>query len=152
MLGSFFLLCLFWFVCSFRTVVLKKTLKSPLDWNKIQRVHPKGNQSWIFIGRTDAEAETPILWPADAKKLTHLKRPWYWERLKAEGEGDNRMRWLDASLTQWTWVWVNSRSWWWIGRPGMLQSLGWQRVRHDWVTELNWFLWHHLRVFPTIWM
>ena len=66
--------------------------------------------------------------------------------------GWQRMKWLDASLIQWTWVWVNSRSWWWTGRPGTLQSLGWQRVSHDWATELNWFLWNHLRASPTIWM
>ena len=71
-------------------------------------------------------------------ELTHLKRPWCWERLKAGGEGDDRGwdGWI-ASPTQWTWVWVNSRSWWWTGRPGVLQSMGSQRVRHDWVTELN---------------
>ena len=73
------------------------------------------------------------------KDLTHLKRPWCWERLKAGGEeGDRRWDGWVASPTQWTWVWMNSRSWWWIGRPGMLQSMGLQRVRHDWVTELNW--------------
>ena len=73
------------------------------------------------------------------KELTHWKRPWCWERLKAGGEGDDRGwdGWM-ASPTQWTWVWVNSRSWWWTGRPGMLQSVGLQRVRHDWGTELNW--------------
>ena len=65
--------------------------------------------------------------------------PWCWERLKAGGEGDDRGwdGWM-ASPTQWTWVWVNSGSWWWTGRPGMLQSMGSQRVRHDWATELNW--------------
>ena len=71
--------------------------------------------------------------------LSHWKRPWCWERLKAGGEGDNRGwdGWM-ATPTQWTWVWVNSRSWWWTGRPGMLQFMGSQRVRHNWVTELNW--------------
>ena len=71
-------------------------------------------------------------------KLTHWKRPWCWERLKA-GEGDDR-RWDGwmASLTQWTWIWVNSGSWWWTGRPGVLQSMGSQRVGHNWATELNW--------------
>ena len=67
---------------------------------------------------------------------THWKRPWCWERLKAGGEGDDRG--LDssmASLTQWTWVWVNSRSWRWTGRPGVLQSMGSQRDRHNWATE-----------------
>ena len=70
---------------------------------------------------------------------THWKRPWCWERLKAGGEGDNRGwdGWM-ASRTQWTWVWANSGSWWWTGRPGMLQSMESQRVGHDWVTELNW--------------
>ena len=73
------------------------------------------------------------------EELIHWKRPWCWERLKSGGEGDNRGwdGWM-ASLTQWTWVWVNSRSWRWTGRPGMLQSMGWQRVVHDWKTELNW--------------
>ena len=70
------------------------------------------------------------------KELTHWKRPWCWERLKAGGEGDDRVwdGWM-ASPTQWTWVWVNSGSWWWTGRPGVLWSMGSQRLRHDWVTE-----------------
>ena len=73
------------------------------------------------------------------EELTHLKRPWCWERLKAgwEGDGSGWDGWM-ASLTQWTWVWANSGSWWWKGRPGVLQSMGSQRVGHDWVTELNW--------------
>ena len=121
----------------FWTVVLEKTLESLLSCKEIQPVNPKGNQSWIFIGRTDAEAETPMLWSPDAKKLTHLKRPWWWERLKVGGEGDDR-GWdgWKASPTQYTWVWVNSESWWWTGRPGILQSMGSQRVGHNWVTEL----------------
>ena len=119
----------------FWTVVLEKTLESSLDCTEIQPVHPKGNQSWIFIGRTDVEAETLILWPLDAKS----RSPWCWERLKVGGEGDDRGwdGWM-ASPTQWTWVWVNSRSWWWTGRPGVLKSMGSQRVGHDWATELNW--------------
>ena len=106
----------------FSTVVLEKTLENPLDCKEIQPVHPKGNQSQIFIGRTDVEAETPILWPPDAKNwLTHWKIPWCWEILKVGGEGDNR-GWdgCMASLTQWTQVWVNSGTWWWTGRSGML--------------------------------
>ena len=73
------------------------------------------------------------------EELTHLKRPWGWERLKAGGEGDNR-GWdgCMTSQTQWTWVWVNSGSWWWTGRPGVLQSMESQRVRYAWATELNW--------------
>ena len=85
------------------TVVLEKTLESPLDSN------PKGNQPWIFIGRTDAEAETPILWPPDTKNWLIGKKPWCWERLKAE-EGDHRGwdGWI-VSPIQWTGVWANSR-------------------------------------------
>ena len=69
----------------------------------LQPIHPKGDQSWIFTGRTDAEAETPILWPPDVKSWLILKRPWYWKRLKAGGEGDDRGwdGWM-ALLTQWT--------------------------------------------------
>ena len=124
----------FWSVCWRR-------LLSPLYRKEIQPVHPKGNQSWIFIGRTDAKAETPILWPPDMKNWLIGKDPdagkdWRWE-----GEGDNRGRdgWM-ASSTQQTWVWVNSGSWWWTGRPGMLQSMGLQRIGHDWVTELTQYL------------
>jgi len=78
------------------------------------------------------------------KELTHLKRPWFGERLKAGGEGVDRGwdSWM-ASLTQWAWVWVNSGSWWWTGKPVAQQSMGLQRAEHDWVTELNW-LWYAL--------
>ena len=71
--------------------------------------------------------------------LLNSKRPWCWERLKAGGERDNRGwdGWM-ASLTRWTWVWVSSGSWWWTGKPGVVQSIGSQRVRHNWETELNW--------------
>ena len=71
------------------------------------------------------------------EELSHWERPWYWERLKAGGEGNDRGwdGWM-ASATQWTWVWVNSASWWWTWRPDMLQSMGLQRVGRDWVTEL----------------
>ena len=70
---------------------------------------------------------------------THLKRPWWWERLRAGREGDGREwdGWM-TSPTQWTCIWVNSGSWWWTGRPGMVRFMGWQRVRPDWVTGLNW--------------
>ena len=120
----------------FWTVMLK-TLKSPLDSKEIQQVHPKGNQSWIFIWRMYAEIEAPILWPPDAK-VFHWKRPWCWERLKAGEEGDDRGwdGWM-ASPTRWTWVWASCRSWWWTGKPGVLLPMESQRVRHgDW-TELN---------------
>ena len=73
------------------------------------------------------------------EELTHRKRPWFWERLKAGGERDDRGwdGWM-ASPTPWTWMWVNSGHWWWTGRPGVLRSMGSQRVGHDWATELNW--------------
>ena len=115
----------------FWTVVLEKTLESPLNSKEIQPVHPKGNQSWIFMGRTDAEAENSNTLATWWEELTHLKRPWCWERLKAEGERDNRGwdGWM-ASLTQWTWVGLN-----WeleMNREAWLQ-----RVGHNWATELN---------------
>ena len=79
---------------------------------------------------------------SSCEELTHCKRPWCWDGLGAGGEGEDRGwdGWM-ASLTWWTCVWVNSESWWWIGRPGMLRFMGSQRVGHDWVTELNWSLW-----------
>ena len=112
---------------------------SPLDYKEIQPVHLKGNHPWIFIGRTGAEAETPVLRIIWFKELTRWKRPWCWERLRAGGEGDNRGwdGWM-ASPTQWTWVWASSRSWWWTGRPGVLQSMGSQRFGPDQVAELIW--------------
>ena len=128
----------------FWTEVLEKTQES-LGMQGIQPVHPKGNQSWIFTGRTDGEAETPILWPPDAKNWLTGK-DWCWERSKAGGEGDDRGSdgWM-ASPTRWTWVWVSSGSWGWTGRPGVLHSMRSQRVRHDWVTELNWT--NHIKFF-----
>ena len=83
------------------------------------------------------------------EELTHLKRPWCWERLMAGGEGDDRGwdGWM-ASLTQWTWVWASSRSWWWTGKPGVLLFMGLQRVRHDWVTEHQQTIKHHILVTP----
>ena len=110
----------------FWTVVLEKTLESPLDYKEIQPVNPKGNQSWIFIGKTDAEAETPILWPPDEKNWLIGKDPgagkdW---RQKEKG-GDRGMRWLDG-ITDTTDMSLNnycSRRWWWTGKPGMLQSM-----------------------------
>ena len=95
----------------FCTAVLEKTLGSPLDSKEIQPVHPKGNQSWIFIGRTDVEAQTPIVWPPDVKHWLIWKDPDTGQEMKEGGERDDRGwdGWM-ASPTQWTWVWVNSRS------------------------------------------
>ena len=122
----------------FQTVVLKKTLQSSLDCKEIQPIHTEGDQSWVFIGRTDAEDETPILWPPDAKIWLIGKDPvtgsdWWQEENGLTG-WDGCM----ASPTRWAWVWVHSGSLWWTGRPGVLWFMGSQRVRHDWVTELNW--------------
>ena len=123
----------------FWIVVLEKTIESPLDCKEIQPIHPKGYQSCRFTGRTDVEAETSVLWPPDVKNWLLGKDPD--ERLKAEGEGDDRGwdGWM-ASPTRWTWVCISSRSWWWTGKTGVLQSLGLQRVGHNWATELNWIL------------
>ena len=126
--------------CSWN-VVLEKTLESPSDCKDIQPVHPKGNQSWVFIGRTDVEMETPILWPPDAKNWLIWKDP---DAGKDWGQEEKGM--TEDEIAGWHHqlnghVWVNSRSWWWTGRPGVLQSMGLQRVEHDWVTELNWNTW-----------
>ena len=119
-------------VC-FWPVVLVKTLGQQGDPTS----PPKGNQPWLFTGRTGCWNWSSNTLPTWYEELTHLQRPRCWERLKVTGEGDDR-RWDGwmALPTQWTWVCINSRSWWWTGRPGMLQSMGSQRVRRDWVTEL----------------
>ena len=108
---------------------VEKTLASPLDCKEIKPVNPKvlnihwKDWCWSWSSNTLAT------W---CKELSLWKRPWCWERLKAGGEGDDR-GWDDrmASPTQWTWVWVSSRSWWWTGKPCVLQSMASQRVRHD---------------------
>ena len=99
---------------AFWTMVLDKTLESPLDCKEIKPVNHKGNQSWIFTGRTDTEAKAPILWPPDAKNGFIGKDPDAGKNWRQK-ERDNRGwdGWM-ASLTQWTWVGVNSGSWWWI--------------------------------------
>ena len=119
----------------FWTMVLEKTLESPLDCKEIQPVHPKGDQSWVFIGRTDVEAETLILWPPHVKSWLIGKDP---DAGRDWGQEEKEMTdgWM-ASPTRWARVWVNSRSWWWTGRPGMLWFMGWQRVGQDWATELK---------------
>ena len=96
----------------FWTVVLENSLENPLDFREIQLVNPKGDQSWIFIGRTDAEAETPDTLATWCEEPTHLKRPWCWERLKVGGERVDRGwdGWM-SSPTQWT-CWVSSKLVW----------------------------------------
>ena len=114
-------------------VLLEKTPGSPLDNKEIKPINLKGKQSWIFIGKIDAEA--PVFWSPDAK-LTHWKSPWCWEGLRSEREEGNRglNGWM-ASLVQRTWTWANSGRWWKTGRSGMLQSMRLQRVGHDWMSE-----------------
>ena len=121
----------------FWTVVLN-TLESPLNCKEIQPVHPKGNQSWMFIERTDVEAETPIIWLPKVKNWLIWKDPDAGKNWMLEEGHDREWNGWITSLTQWTWVWVNSRNLWWTGRPGVLQSMGSQRAGPDWVTELNW--------------
>ena len=120
------------------TVGLHKTLESPLDCKEIQPVHPKGDQSWVFIGRTDVEAETPILWPPDAKSWPSEKTLMLGKIEGRRRRGRQRMRWLDGITDSMDMVWVDSWSWWWTGRPGVLWFMGSQRVGHNWATELNW--------------
>ena len=128
----------------FWIVVLEKTLECPLDCRKISKqsilkeISPEYSlEDWCWSWNSN----TLATW---CEELTHCRRPWCWERLKAGGEGDNRGRdgWM-ASLTWWTWVWVISGSWWWTGKPGILQSMESQRIGHDWTTELNWLYANH---------
>jgi len=109
-----------------------------MDCKEIQPVHSEGDQPWLLFGRNDAKAETPVLWSPHVKSWL-IGTDWCWEELGAGGKGDDRGwdGWI-ASLTRWTWVWVNSGSWWWTGRPCMLRFMGSQRVGHDWATGLNW--------------
>ena len=124
----------------FWTVVLEKTLESPLDYKEIQPVHPKGNQSWILIGRIDAEAETPILWPPDAKNWLTGKDPDAGKYWRQEEKGETGWDGWMASPTWWTWVWASSRELvmdreaWHAAFHGVTKS--WTQLS-DW-TELNW--------------
>ena len=120
------------------TVVLEKTLESPLDYKEIQPVHSEGDQPWVSLEgmmmlKLKLQYFGHLMWRVNLLEKT----------LMLGGIGGRRRRddrgwdgWM-ASLTRWTWVWVNSGSWWWTGRPGLLRFMGLQRVEHDWVTELN---------------
>ena len=117
-------------------------------WRKLSRVPwtaRRSNQSILKEISPEYSLEGPMLklklqyFGHLMRRMTHLKRPWCWKRLKAGGEGDNRGwdGWI-ASPTRWTCVWVNSGSWWWTGRPGVLRFMGSQRIGQIWVIELNW--------------
>ena len=117
----------------FQTVVLEKTLESPLDHKEIKPINPKGYQPWVFIERLMLKLKfQSTLY----EEPPHWKRPWCWKRLKAGGEGNHRGwdRWM-ASLIQWTWVWANSRRQWRTGNPGVLQFMG---VANSWTWLSDW--------------
>ena len=121
----------------FWTVVLEKTLESPLDCKEIQPVHPKGDQPWLFLGRTDVTAEILILWPPAAKNWLIWKDPdagkdWRQEEKRTT---EDEMVGLHHQLNGHEFT--NYGNWWWTGRPGVLQSMWSQRIGHNWATELN---------------
>ena len=131
----------------FCTVVLEKTLQSPLDCKEIKLVHFRGLfrghfrvhlESCIFIGGTDVETEIPILWPPDAESWLIWKDPDAGKDWGRRRRGRQRMRWLDGITDTMDMGLGGLWELWWTGRPGVLQFMGSQRVRHDWVTELNW--------------
>ena len=119
----------------FWSMVLEKTLESPLNCKEIQSVHPKGDQSWVFIGRTDVEAETPILWPPDVKSWLIWKRPWCWERLRQKGMTENEMvgwhHWLDGHGVGWT---PGVGEW----QRGLECCSSWGHKESDMAEQLNW--------------
>ena len=125
------------FIHAFELWCWEKILESPLYCKEIKPVNPKGNQSWIFIGRTDAEAEAAV--------FGHLiRRTDAFEKTLMLGKiggrrrrGRQRVGWLDGITNSMDILWVSLGSWWWTGKPGMLQSMGLQRVGQDWVTELK---------------
>ena len=123
----------------FWTVVLEKTLESPLDCKEIKPVNFKGNQFWIFIGRTDAKAEVLILWQPDVKNWLLRKDPDAGKDWRQEEKGitEDEMAGWHHQLNG-HWVWTSSGSWWWSGKPGMLQYMKSQSVGHNWMNELNW--------------
>ena len=125
---------------SWESLGLQGDQTSPSLMKSVLNIHWK-DRCWSW------SSNTLVTW---CKEPTHWKR--CWKRLKAEGEGDDRGwdGWM-ASLTRWSWVWANSENWWWTGKPGVLQSMGSQRVRHDWATELNWGVVHGPKKYIRYW-
>ena len=125
-------------------VVLEKTPESPLDWKEIQPVHPKEISPGCSLEGLMLKLKPPYFGHL-MRRADSLEKPLMLGGIGGRRRrGRQRMRWLMASPTRWMWVWVNSKSLWWTGRPGMLQFIGLQLVGHDWVTELNWwtpYLW-----------
>ena len=120
-------------------MVLEKTLDSPLGCKEIKPVNHKGNQSWKFIGRTMLKLKLQYFGHL-MQRTYSLETTLMLGKIEGGRRQEDERRWdgLVASLTLWTWVWAVSGSWWWTGKPGILQSKGSQRVGHNWVTELNW--------------
>ena len=137
-----------WRIDAFELWCWRRLLRVP--WTARRSNHPSWRRSVLGVHWKDwCWSWNSSILATWWEELTLLKRLWCWERMRAGGEGGNRgwNGWV-ASPTQWTWVWVNSGSWWWTGRPGVLQFMGLHRVGHNWVTELNWtelccgdFLW-----------
>ena len=115
-------------------LVMEKTLENPVDCKEIKPVHPKDDQLEFSLEGLMLKPKLQYF----GQLMTHWKKPRCWQRLRAGGEGDNRGwdGWM-VSPTQWTWVWANSGSWWWTGKPGVIKSMGWQKVRYNWANELN---------------
>ena len=127
-----------WRINAFELWCWRRLLRVPWTARRSNQSHSKGDQPWDFFGRNDPKAETPVLWPPDAKswligKDSYAGRDWGQEQ---KGTTEDEMAGWHHRLNGRESV--NSRSWWWTGRPGMLQLMGSQGVGHDWVTELNW--------------
>ena len=127
-----------WRIDAFQLWCWRRLLRVPWAGEEIQPVHPKGDQSWIFTGRTDGEAEVPTLWPPDAKNWLTGKDLMLGNIESRRRRGRQRIRWLDGIIDLMDMSWASSRSWWWTGKPGELQSMGsqsWTQLS-DW-TELH---------------
>ena len=122
----------------------RQDLESPLDFKEIKPVNPKGNQSWIFIGRTDAEAEAPILWPPDAKNWLIRKDPDAGKDWRQKEKGMIKTRWLDGTTDSIEMSLSKLWRWWRTGKPGMLQFMELPRVGYDWATEQQQYIYYSI--------